>query len=75
MNNTNSKNSTFGFVLAAKNHLANLIKNFDASKTCQKNNVLLSINKKNANIFTDVLHKNINKCISEFTFLDYVKIC
>ena len=74
----NSKNSKFGFALVTKDYVAPLIKNLHSFKTCQKNNVPASIIKEKIDIISDVFHRNINKCISEYTFpndFKFVKLC
>ena len=70
INNKKNKNCKFGFALVTKDYVAFIIKNTDDSKTDQKNNVLTSIIAKNIDIFSDALHRNMNKCIPGSTFPD-----
>ena len=64
MDNRNSKNSKIGFALVTKDNVDSSIKNLNVSQTSQKNSVPRLTIKKNANIFSELLHK-----ISINTFL------
>lgn len=57
MDNRNSKNSKIGFALVTKDNVDSSIKNLNVSQTSQKNSVPRLTIKKNANIFSELLHK------------------
>ena len=68
--NKNSKTVSLIFALVTKDYIASSSKNIDGSETDQKDNAHWKQEslKRTVIFFSDTLHRNINKCISESIF-------
>ena len=73
INNNLKTMMPFSFNNVQKESLTSIINDLDSSKTCQKQDVPVNIIKNNSDIFTNILHENINHCLSTSYFPDELK--
>ena len=65
--------NVFSFPNVTYKEILNEINSLDTSKSIQLENILFKIIKDNADIFTNFILQNFNKCILDGKFLDQLK--
>ena len=65
--------NVFSFPSVTYKEILNEINSLDTSKSTQLENILFKIIKDNADIFTNFILQNFNKCILDGKFLDQLK--